>query len=317
MTPPQQEESLYYAGEAPCVHQQAMLLKTWNQEYVQVSNGRFRGSVDSITIDGIRLFDERMNQRVLQKGATPDDVLAIGMPLRLAESAILCGVVCSEEDLHIFSGSGEFEYLSPPGFAFIGIEIPLTQDVLQQFDDADFISKRRGQEIRKISVGLGKANALREAILCLFELQKRDPSILEHSHQLRRTLVSSIVDIMQAGDPGSDSDRSNNAWKLIRRMRDVVVENPDCPISMTDLASSLGTSRRSIQYACQSILHTTAVDYLRTIRLNRVRMELAWRPTVTYAAAEWGFWHLGNFARDYQRLFGELPSDTHRRARQS
>jgi len=27
-------------------------------------------------------------------------------------------------------------------------------------------------------------------------------------------------------------------------------------------------------------------------------------------ANAWGFWHMGQFARDYRRLFGELPSDT-------
>jgi hypothetical protein len=30
------------------------------------------------------------------------------------------------------------------------------------------------------------------------------------------------------------------------------------------------------------------------------------------AAARWGFFHLGNFANDYRRLFSELPSQTPR-----
>jgi len=32
--------------------------------------------------------------------------------------------------------------------------------------------------------------------------------------------------------------------------------------------------------------------------------------TVTQVATHWGFLHLGEFARDYQRLFGERPSET-------
>jgi AraC-like DNA-binding protein len=28
------------------------------------------------------------------------------------------------------------------------------------------------------------------------------------------------------------------------------------------------------------------------------------------AAARWGFWHLGQFSRDYKGQFGELPSQT-------
>src|SRR5690606_27841285 len=111
------------------VHQQAMLLDTWNQEYSQISNGCFRGSVESICLEDIRLFVERMNQRVLQRGAILPDTLGVGIPLSMAGDAILCGHACCNEDIHIFSSSGGFEYVSPPGFSFIGIEIPLTHDV--------------------------------------------------------------------------------------------------------------------------------------------------------------------------------------------
>ncbi|WP_408635108.1 helix-turn-helix domain-containing protein [Oleiphilus messinensis] len=27
-------------------------------------------------------------------------------------------------------------------------------------------------------------------------------------------------------------------------------------------------------------------------------------------AADWGFWHLSQFSKDYRQLFGERPSDT-------
>ena len=53
--------------------------------------------------------------------------------------------------------------------------------------------------------------------------------------------------------------------------------------------------------------------YLRERRLNGLREELrACDPNVTTVVAvahRWGFWHLGQLARDYRRLFGELPSD--------
>jgi transcriptional regulator GlxA family with amidase domain len=30
-------------------------------------------------------------------------------------------------------------------------------------------------------------------------------------------------------------------------------------------------------------------------------------------ANAWGFWHMGQFARNYKRQFGELPSERYRR----
>lgn len=39
--------------------------------------------------------------------------------------------------------------------------------------------------------------------------------------------------------------------------------------------------------------------------------------TVKDAAMQWGFWHLGQFATDYQQLFAEKPSLTlHQRMRE-
>lgn len=47
------------------------------------------------------------------------------------------------------------------------------------------------------------------------------------------------------------------------------------------------------------------------MRLARVRRQLTeGKTTVAQAASRWGFWHLGQFARDYRLQFGELPSKT-------
>ncbi|UGA37108.1 helix-turn-helix domain-containing protein [Chromobacterium haemolyticum] len=68
----------------------------------------------------------------------------------------------------------------------------------------------------------------------------------------------------------------------------------------------------------QLVADTTPVDYLRSIRLNAVRRMLL-NPTqaghgVRDAAGAWGFYHLGHFAGDYRKLFGEAPSHTRARA---
>ncbi len=57
--------------------------------------------------------------------------------------------------------------------------------------------------------------------------------------------------------------------------------------------------------------------YLQALRLNGVRRVLRrsdpLNSKVSNVANYWGFWHMGQFAADYRRLFGELPSDTLRK----
>ena len=52
------------------------------------------------------------------------------------------------------------------------------------------------------------------------------------------------------------------------------------------------------------------VAYINAMRLNGARRELMNRLKVNEAANAWGFWHMGQFAKDYRKLFGELPSET-------
>jgi transcriptional regulator GlxA family with amidase domain len=58
-------------------------------------------------------------------------------------------------------------------------------------------------------------------------------------------------------------------------------------------------------------------DYLRNVRLNRVREELlaerSFDSSIADIAFTWGFTHLGRFAKIYHERFGELPSETVRK----
>ncbi len=73
-------------------------------------------------------------------------------------------------------------------------------------------------------------------------------------------------------------------------------------------------SERSLQYAFRAYVDMSPLSYLRLCRLNRVRSALraasVEATTVTAVAMRFGFLHLGRFAIDYKRLFGQSPSTT-------
>jgi AraC family ethanolamine operon transcriptional activator len=57
----------------------------------------------------------------------------------------------------------------------------------------------------------------------------------------------------------------------------------------------------------------TPKAYINALRLNAVRKLLklsTGNERVVDAANAWGFWHMGKFAADYRKLFGENPSQT-------
>ncbi|CAB4786644.1 unannotated protein [freshwater metagenome] len=83
------------------------------------------------------------------------------------------------------------------------------------------------------------------------------------------------------------------------------------------MARAAGVSIRSLQDGFKRYVGMSPTEYLRDVRLNRVREDLlserALSTSIADIAFSWGFTHLGRFAKTYHDRFGELPSETLRR----
>lgn len=299
------------------IHEQATLLDTWNQTYCQISGGRFHGSVDSIWIDGVRIFIERMNRAVLQRGDVGKDRIGVGMPLRLSGKAVLCGEAAEVDDLHVFSGASGFEYLSPEQLVFIGLEFrqPSTPQSTHEELLIDELRAKLQQSQRVIGVDRTQARYFRSALGSLFAELRSDPSVLTDPvsrASLKRASVGVVLELLAQSPERADTRGTSIAanWQLASRVRDLVEGAPDCPMSVIELALRLGVSRRTVQYACQNALGIKPISYLRAVRLSGVRKDMRHARSVSEAATRWGFWHFGRFAQDYRAMFGELPSET-------
>ncbi len=105
--------------------------------------------------------------------------------------------------------------------------------------------------------------------------------------------------------------RRNQRTKLVR---DFIRENSHRRILLQELWAASGLSRRGGEYLFLDLLGMRASALLMQSRLHGVRRELlAAEPRhglVKQCALNWGFWHLGRFAAEYQALFGEQPSRT-------
>jgi transcriptional regulator GlxA family with amidase domain len=114
------------------------------------------------------------------------------------------------------------------------------------------------------------------------------------------------------------SDRTTQAQnRIVKVAEEYALAHADQRLYVTDLCRAAAVSERTLEYAFKEIAGLIPMSYLVRLRLHRVRQALiAATPestTVSIEALNWGFWHLGEFARAYKACFGELPSDTLRR----
>ena len=157
------------------------------------------------------------------------------------------------------------------------------------------------------------ANRSRSVVaLQRFSARDRRARMPESIQRLERSLVDIVVRVASPrailpkradADACCDVD-ALKAWLASQAHR---------PVRIAEIAKQAGVSPRSVERA---FLRTgcTPLEYLWGVRLERARRMLV-EPgpalTVAEAAAAAGIAHLGRFATEYRRRFGELPSQTH------
>ena len=294
------------------VHFQATLLRGWDQDYVQLQAGRFQGSVNTFGNGPVKLFSERMNCSTFQMGALPEGHLAFGLPIRAAGYSLICGEEGDRNSLLVFSGRSGFEFRAPGDFEFLGIEIapegasdPVFRALTRTLA-GNLASGRRA--IRLDSRSAGKFGRQLRTVLAgdavRDMLDDEDRALA-----FNRGLVGWILDMLPSQTAAPDRQPVRH-WEAIMDIRRLVSDSPLCPLSVAELTEETGLSRRTLQSACQQTVGLSPVQYLRALRLSEARRALGRSGSVTEAATQYGFWHLGYFARDYRAMFGELPSET-------
>ena len=149
-----------------------------------------------------------------------------------------------------------------------------------------------------------------------------DRMILDDHAILDREFVESIVArlILASLSNQCIADKSSPAARAraLVKVCDYIESNKRDLTSVGDICVATGTSWRTLERAFKERFGVGPKAYINALRLTYVRSELstcAPETRIADVANEWGFWHMGQFARDYRKLFGELPSATLQRKR--
>lgn len=164
--------------------------------------------------------------------------------------------------------------------------------------------------------------SLRAYLQQLYELL-RQLSPLLHKPDFQQLILRDFLPLLISAFP-IQQERLKSPLKALRRSHLVKQANDyymqthiDQPLTLTDLCKALGTSARSLCYGFHEMFGMSPMSYLKILRLQSVHRALKLaepsHKTVTEIASQFGFYHLGYFAHDYKKMFGELPSATLKR----
>jgi AraC-like DNA-binding protein len=165
---------------------------------------------------------------------------------------------------------------------------------------------------------MAKVGTLTHCVRMLCDDLSSSSSHLEHPlvcDRIASALVSTLlVSMPHNREHALKAAATSIAPFFVRRVERFIEENARCVINLEDLAAVAGVSTRALQVGFRRFRNTTPMAYLRTLRLELARSELARAGresgSVASVANVCGFGHLGRFAADYTTRFGESPSQT-------
>lgn len=293
----------------------------WSLRYEQLSRGAFEGRVTHVQLPGMRLVLESANRALHQRGAIGHGHCGFAMPLAPA-----CGAFFHAQrldgDAMMIGPSEDLDLCTPADFGLLAVVVdrallePLWQRMYQRPPSAWL------HDAVVVPVQPAAAAALRRLHLDRMTRLLAMPALLLDGHtclQLRDELLIEWIEAIPPQVDRSGLPAARARRRVVERACELMQATPESPPSMLALCQAIGASPRKLAYCFRDVLGTTPLQYQRALRLNGVRRDLrrVADPNlgVQDLAAQWGFWHLGDFAADYRRQFGELPSQTLRRGR--
>jgi len=144
----------------------------------------------------------------------------------------------------------------------------------------------------------------------------------EYASQIEDLMIGALL----LAHPNNFSARLTRSMNLrnavvpryVKRAMEYLHAHATEPITIGSVAKEVGVSAAALSVRFKETTQQTPGEYLRNIRLERVREELlrngASERSLTDIASSLGFSHYGHFARNYHERYGERPRDTAREA---
>ena len=160
---------------------------------------------------------------------------------------------------------------------------------------------------------------LGEALLQLLQLSRCEP--LHHEQQLERVgldrailrLIALLLcgDLIQTARQREQGQRGSKS-QIFDQLLDWVEANLHRPLQLSDLVEQSGYSQRSLRNFFQERFGCGPIHWIRSRRLSAARERLLSPQaldTVSAIATSFGYPHLSQFSRDFQRAYKVRPSD--------
>lgn len=304
------QNSIVQVSEAYDADLHASNLTNWQQAYDQVSRGPFFGRIVESSYEGLQVFCEHTSQALQQRCVVWPNSIWLGIPLADQECSRINGLSVRSNDIMCRPGACEFQLSTPQEYDLYGLVVDQTQLMNMSSRHGVKLNWSELTEYGRLKVPTKTLSEVRFLLDRLLSMKNQSTS-----PRLQQDIVNmALLELLSVEKPQPAKTQSySHRKKVVDCAQQFIASHLEDAVTVTQLCEVTNVSRRTLQYSFESILGISPIQYLRLSRLNGVRRTLVYadkKQAVGNVAAQWGFWHMSQFAKDYKQLFGEQPSQT-------
>jgi AraC-like DNA-binding protein len=279
----------------------------WDLGFRQLSDGEQALDCQVFAGRNVTVLLVRFNRAFHQLGYVPPGTITVGIPLQNVRGWF--GESGENGCILPFNQESGFDCVS--GEVFAGWTISIDEDFARDVADAHQLPVHEHLYrpwSRSIIVRSAAVKYVRDLLSNYFDSMSA-LFLPEHEEEL-------VVGLLRAAMTDSDAvDRSTAAMRThaIAIALDYISGHECERVTIREICDDTKVAVRTLERAFKEHFGIGPKAYLIRRRLNGARDALVRNdgPTaIVDVANEWGFWHMGQFAKDYRALFGELPSET-------
>lgn len=290
-----------------------MTVKGWDIEFLQLDPGALKADMFQLGQDSVLLGRYNFNRKFHQLGASPQGVRTFG--LVDPPGVNWCGRVTDFDTILVFPTSGHYESFSEPGFLAWTISITEERlDLLSHSLAIPTVEDMAGCGDNLIRCSRDSIDSLRQAIADIYRCVAKSSDLLDRRSLFKELNYGLPTQILLTLCDSCEMlvESPNRRKKAISRSREFI-ESSAGDVTIYELCREAGVSWRTLDYSFKETMGISPKKYLEAYKLNKIHQELSFPSAdskIVDVANRWGYWHMGRFASNYKRFFGELPSST-------
>lgn len=294
----------------------------WHEKHLplhmQLESGVFTTNVNTIDLHDVLLINEKTNLHFFSADSFPGYILFL-FPLNVEGPYLVNEGLYNDSRQIVLQGDYKNCALVPRNFEqlVVAVRIESLPSYLEK-DESELLLKIAGSRYDFNVESEYKITASKFMQQIQKRISRKQQAVSKSDFKVRaynKLILSFLVEYVNYyQEQDSSQEHSSSRERIIHRGLHFLSSEHGLPVTMDTLSSELFMSKRSIQYAFSQIVGKTPMEFLKIVKMNKIRKELMFAAKNNNVMSDilhkYGISNPARFKHEYFDFFKEYPKDT-------